>query len=351
MSDANTPARSSRWRLIFTAVTLIALGVLIYGLRHQIVDVIKNLGKVNAWALLLIIPIQMLNNDVYTRLYRSLFKTLGKKVSYRSMFRLTLELKFVNNIFPSGGVSGVSYFSIRARSYGVSATQATLAQVLKFMLVFISFQPLLILGVVLLAARGHVNDLVMVVASSMITLLVVGTLAGIYIIDSRDRINSFLTFITKMLNRVVHLVRPKYPETISIKKAQASFIDLHDNYKIFKKNLRSLKKPFFYTLAANATEVATLYVVYVAFGEFVNVGAVILAYAVANFAGLISVLPAGIGIYEGLMTGVLAATGIPARLSIPVTVMFRVVTMFIQLVPGYVLYQRALRGRRGAGSR
>jgi uncharacterized membrane protein YbhN (UPF0104 family) len=65
---------------------------------------------------------------------------------------------------------------------------------------------------------------------------------------------------------------------------------------------------------------------------------------VANFAGLISVLPAGIGIYEGLMTAVLAATGIPPELSIPVTIMYRVLNMTLQLTPGYILYQKALRG-------
>jgi len=101
--------------------------------------------------------------------------------------------------------------------------------------------------------------------------------------------------------------------------------------------------PFMYMMIANATEVAALYTVYVAFGQYVNVGAVILAYAVANFAGLISVLPAGIGIYEGLMTAVLAATGIPAEVSIPVTLMYRVLSMFTQLVPGYFFYQKAVR--------
>jgi uncharacterized membrane protein YbhN (UPF0104 family) len=48
---------------------------------------------------------------------------------------------------------------------------------------------------------------------------------------------------------------------------------------------------------------------------WVNPGAIILAYAVANFAGLISILPAGVGIYEALMSAVLAATGIPAGVS------------------------------------
>ena len=348
MSETDHTHRS-KWRIILTVATFIALGILIYSLRHQIAEVVSNLGKVNAWALLLIIPIQLLNNDVYARLYKNLFRTLGKKVSFWAMYKLTLELKFVNNIFPSGGVSGVSYFSVRARSEGVSTAQATLTQVIKFMLVFVSFQPLLVLGLLFLAARGHVNDLVMVVATSIITLLIVGTLLGIYIIDSRQRINAFLTFITKLLNKLLHLARPNYPEVINIERAQAAFHELHDNYQVFKKNWRQLKRPFFYAFLANVTEVATLYAVYVAFGEFVNIGAVILAYAVANFAGLISVLPAGIGIYEGLMTAVLAATGIAAKLSIPVTVMFRVVTMFVQLIPGYFLYQRAL--HRGLGRR
>jgi uncharacterized protein (TIRG00374 family) len=82
--------------------------------------------------------------------------------------------------------------------------------------------------------------------------------------------------------------------------------------------------------------------VYIAFGHLVNFGAVILAYAVANFAGLVSILPGGIGIYEGLMTLVLAAAGIPSRLSLPVTVMYRVLNMLVQLPPGYYLYHKAL---------
>jgi uncharacterized membrane protein YbhN (UPF0104 family) len=43
--------------------------------------------------------------------------------------------------------------------------------------------------------------------------------------------------------------------------------------------------PLFYTTVSNITEVAAVYAVYVAFGHFVNIGAIILAYAVANFAG------------------------------------------------------------------
>jgi len=336
--------KRSKWRSVLTVITFIALALLIYGVRKDIGGVVENLGKVNTLALLLIIPVEALNYDAYARMYVRFFKILGQKVRYRDMFRLNLELNFVNHVLPSGGISGISYFTVRMRAYGVSGPKSTLSQLMKLLLLYASFQPLLIIGVFLLAIRGHVNNLVMVVASSLITLLVVGTFAFIYMIESRDRINSFLTFITRILNRMIGLVRRRNPETINIKGAQVAFGELHDNYQLMKENWRDLKIPFLYMTIANVTEVAAVYVVYIAFGSLVNVGAVILAYAVANFAGLVSVLPAGIGIYEGLMTAVLVAMGIPAGLSIPVTIMYRVINMGIQLAPGYYLYQKALRG-------
>jgi putative heme transporter len=339
-----TPAmiKRSKWRLALTLITFAALGALIYGVRKDIGGVVENLGKVNTLALLLIIPVEALNYDAYSRMYVRLMRILGQKVTYKDMFKLNLELNFVNHILPSGGISGISYFTVRMRAYGVSGPKSTLSQLMKLLLLFASFQPILIVGVLLLAARGHVNNLVMVVASSLITLLVVGSFGFIYMIESRSRINSFLTLVTKTINKFLGLFR-RNNETINIAGAQAAFNELHDNYRMLKENWRELKLPFLYMMIANATEIAAVYVVYIAFGNLVNVGAVILAYAVANFAGLVSVLPAGIGVYEGLMTGVLVATGIPAGLSIPVTLMYRVINMAIQLIPGYYLYQKALR--------
>jgi uncharacterized protein (TIRG00374 family) len=122
------------------------------------------------------------------------------------------------------------------------------------------------------------------------------------------------------------------------------FDELHENYVLFQSRYKELKAPFVYAIFANLTEVLAVYVVYIAFGHWVNLGAIILAYAVANFAGLISVLPGGIGIYEALMTGVLVAAGIPAAVSIPVVVMYRVINTLIQLPPGYIFYHRTLHG-------
>lgn len=331
-----------RWKLILTIFTFAALGILIYTVRKQIGDTITNLGKVNAWVLLLMIPLQLINYDAYTRLYRDILAMLDEHISYRSMLRLQLELNFVNHILPSGGVSGFSYFSLRARSYNIPASKATLTQFMRFILIFISFEALLLFGLLTLAIGGQANNLMILISGSLATLLVVITVGLGFILGSKARINAFSTFITRIVNRLVRFIRPSKPDVIDVERVRHLFSDLHENYIILQRNYKQLKWPLVYSFLANLTEVMTVYVVYVAFGHWVNPGAIIIAYAVANFAGLISFLPAGVGIYEALMTALLVAAGVPAGLSIPVTVMYRVLSMTIQLPPGYYLYYRNL---------
>ena len=213
---------------------------------------------------------------------------------------------------------------------------------MKVALYILSFELLLIFGIFALAVMGRVNNLVILVASSLSTLLLVGTTGFAYIIGSKKRIDSFFVTLTKGLNWLIHVFRPSYPETINIIRARKLFEDFHDSYQMIKDNYRQLKVPFLYALLADITEVMALYVVYIAFGKWVNIGAVILAYGIANFAGLISVIPGGIGIYEALMTAVLAITGIPPGVSLPVTVMYRVLNTLVQIPPGYYLYHKAL---------
>jgi uncharacterized protein (TIRG00374 family) len=334
--------RKKRWKLIVNIVTLVALAALIYIVRDQIADTISNFREVNSLVLLLMIPAQMLNYDAYVRMYRQLFAQLGHKVSYKNMLRINLELNFVNNVFPSGGVSGFSYFGVRMRKEGVTSGQSTLVQLMRFVLIFVSFQVLLAIGLFILAIEGQASNMVILIAGSLSTLLFVGTVLMTYIIGSKKRINGFFNFITRFLNRAIHIVRKKNPETISVARVEGMFTELHESYLILKKDPKALKWPLFHALVANFAEILTIYIVYIAFNQWVNPGAVIIAYAIANFAGLISIAPGGVGIYEGIMTAVLASAGVAAGVSIPVTIMYRILNMAIQIPPGYYFYHKTV---------
>jgi uncharacterized protein (TIRG00374 family) len=166
-----------------------------------------------------------------------------------------------------------------------------------------------------LAISGKANGFLILVSSSLVTLLVIISLSAFYIIGSKTRINNFFTQITRLLNRIIRVFRPNNHETINIEKVKRNFTELHESYLLFRDNFKVLKWPFIWGLVANVSEVGAVYLVYVAFGHWVNPGAVIIAYAVATFAGLLSILPGGIGVYETLMISVLAAAGIPRSAS------------------------------------
>ncbi len=337
-----TPKRRN-WKLIINVVTLVALAALVWAIRDQLADTFKNLAKVHASLLLLLIPVELLNYHAQAKLYQGLFRLVGNSLPYKFLFRTAVELNFVNHVFPSGGVTGISYFGLRLRKgEEITGAKATLIQVMKLALTFLSFEVLILFGIFCLAVVGRVNNLTILVASSLSTLLLVGTIGFVYVVGSKQRINVFFTGATKVINRLIQLVRPKHPETINIMKARTTFDDFHDNYQLLKRSRRQLRAPFWWAFMANLTEVLAVYVVYLAFGKLVNFGAITLAYAIANFAGLVSVLPGGVGIYEGLMTAVLASTGIPAGVSLPVTVMYRILNTLIQVPPGYYFYHKTI---------
>lgn len=334
--------QGTKWRRLLTWFTLAALLLLIFLLRDQILETFSNFDRVNVYILLFIIVWQVINYHTYAKLYQGLFDILGTKIKYKPMYKVAVELNFVNHVFPSAGVSGFSYFGLRMKQLGATAAQATLVQTMRFITVFISFQALLLMGLLMLAVTGKASNLTILVASSLGTLLLVGTLGVIYIVGSRTRIDTFFTSLTRLLNKLIQLVRPRHPETINIASVRKLFLEFHENYKILQKNYKKLKMPLIYAFFASLTEILTIYTVYAAFSEYINFGAVIIAYAIANFAGLISVLPGGVGVYEGLMTAVLATVGVPPSTSLPITVMYRVLSSAVQLPPGYYLYNRAL---------
>jgi len=328
------------WINVLTIVALLALVVIS---RTAIVAAFKKLGDLNASALLLMIPLQTLNYYAVARLYKDYFKAQGEELKMSTMYSIALELNFVNHVFPSGGVSGFSYLSLRLKQVGISTAKSTLAQIVRFTLTFISFLALLFLGMLILALRRHTSPLTILVSSSIAFLTLFGTVIGTYIISDEGRIKGFTGWLPKALNKVIGVFRRHKKDTINIARVESTMEDLHRDYMLLSQDWNSLKKPLLWALVINVTDVATIYAVYLAFGSLVNPGALIIAYAVANFAGLVAILPGGVGIYEGLMTATLTSAGVDKALALSATVVYRVLNMLYALPIGYYLYQRALK--------
>lgn len=324
-------------------VTFIALGVLIFISWDQIVSAFEQLASLNTYALLLIIPVQALSYFAVAKLYRNFFRAQGDDIGMWEMYKVALELNFVNHVFPSGGVSGFSYLTIRMKQLGVSTSKSTLAQILRFALTFISFIAMLLFAMFALSLSASTSGLVILISSTIIFSTIAGAGIGVFIISKPSRIKAFVGWLPKFLNYIGRYFK-KGKDLINMKKVESTLEDLHDDYVVLSKDMNLIKQLLVWALLINVFEVLTIYVVYIAFGSFINPGALIIAYAVANFAGLVAILPGGVGIYEGLMTAVLASAGVNKGLALSATLVYRVLTMAIFLPVGYLFYHQALKG-------
>lgn len=231
----------AHWKVILNIVTFLGFALLIYVVRHQIAESFRTIGDIK-WPLLLLLPVwQIINYDAYARQNQDLFAILGQKISYKFLYKVNLELNFVNHVFPSGGVSGFSYYSLRMKDKGVTGTQASLVQLMRFVLVYVAFIFLLLLAMFMLSFSGSVNRFVLLAGGSITTLIVIGTIGMAFIIGRKQRISAFFGFLTKTLNKLIHVIRPKYPETISVVRVKEIFEDLHDNYALIKNDYSALK--------------------------------------------------------------------------------------------------------------
>ena len=329
-------------------ITFLALALLIAVSWSTIVEAFGKLSDLSLGLLLLQFPVQLLSYNAVAMMYYSYFKNTGHlgKLQIKDMYKISLELNFINSVFPSGGVSGFSYLSLRLRPYGVSVATSTLAQMIRFLLTFVSFLIVLGIGLVFLAAGNQANGLVILIGSSVFFMIVSGVLLAGFIISDEQRIKSFVAFLPKLINFVGRRLHSAKADLIDLKRVERGLEELHQRYVELRKDVGKLKAPFVYALATNVLELSTIYLVYVAFGEPVNPGAVILAYAVANFAGLVAILPGGVGVYEGLMASVLTASGVERGLAISATLVYRVINLLIFVPIGFVLYQAALNKRQ-----
>ncbi|MGH7196264.1 MAG: lysylphosphatidylglycerol synthase transmembrane domain-containing protein [Candidatus Saccharimonadales bacterium] len=333
-----------KWKIWLNILTIAALGIIIFVAWQDITEAFGRMRDLNLVILLLFIPAQFFVFFGLAKLFYHFFRATenGTRVSLRTLFPAMLELNFVNHVFPSGGVSGFSYLTLRLKAEGVSTAKSTLAHLARFAFTFIGYIGLLLVALLVLAIEGRTSSLVVLAVSAITFTILFGTGILVFVIGDKDRIAVFTKGLAKAVNKIIHIFRRKHPETIRLNKVEKTFLELHEDYCLMRTNFGKMRQVLVWAMIVNVAEIVLLYLVFVAHGVWINPGAVIVAFVIANTAGLIAVLPGGIGVYEPLMTAVLISGGVPAGLALSATLVYRVLALLLSLVTGYFLYQKVI---------
>lgn len=325
-------------------ITFVAIVVILYLTRHELLSAWELLGRVNLWILALLIPVQLIS---YFAVGAMIFNYLRAKnelkgVNHFEMMRMALELNFVNHALPSGGVSGFSYLGWRLKQHGVSIGRATLAQIVRLVVSFAAFLVLLTVSVLALTVDGTVSRFAVYISSVLATTIVLGTVFGMYIIGSYARLHSFSGSLTRFVNGVCERLR--LPGKYRAKEVviQRFFEDLHKDYVSIRKDKKILKRPFVWAVVFNIAEIGMYLVTFAALGVFVNPALIAIAVGVASVAGFFFITPGGAGAYEVLMIWFLTGAGAPAGPVIAAIVLTRTLLIIGTIASGYVFYQLAI---------
>ncbi len=329
-----------------SAITLVFVGIIIFFSRHELLHAWELLGHVNLWILLLLIPGQILVYYIAGEMVFSYLRAKGaiRHIPASDLTRMSLEMNFVNHVLPTGGVSGISYMAWRLGKYGVPLGRATIAQVVRFTMTFVSYIALLLVAVLVVTIDGNINRWIIFVSSSLVLMTIVMVFATVYLLSSRERMWRFGGWLVTTTNNLVKKVSfgRRRKAVLRFGQVEKFFTDMHFDYMALRRDMRILLKPFLWGILFTIADVSLFLITFWAMGTPVNPALVLIAYGVAGMAGLVVVTPGGAGAYEAIMVGFLALAGLDKSTAIAGIVLTRVILLLGTIILGYAFYQNAL---------
>jgi len=334
--------RNLSFRTWLTIITMILLAGVIYFSWPEIINAWALLGQVDLWILSLLIPVQIISYYATGGIIFSYLRQKGnvRDMSHAAMTRLSLELNFVNHILPSGGAAGFSYLAWALRKYKVTVARATMAQIIRFTLTFVSFVMLLIIAIVMLTINHHIDRATVLVGVAITVAVVVVMVFVIWVLRDRKRLNRFSNWLERIMNKIVRLfTRGKRRYAVETSVLTDFFDDMHGDYLAIKRERRILIRPYIWAVVANALDAVLLWIAFASFGYYVDPALLFIAYGISSILGALSVTPGGAGVYETVMIAFLTTAGIPPGIAIAGTLLARVILVLGTIVFGYAFYQ------------
>lgn len=327
-------------------VTILLIVIVIVAAHKNIISAFQEIAHANLWVLLLLLPMQFASYYSGTEIFLTYLRARGqlRNVNNIEATSMSLELNFVNHIFPSGGVSGIGYMSWRLGKLGVSAGQSAMAQIMKYVVQVMVFMFFMVLALLWGASDNQMPNWVAMSATIVIVSLVFVLIFGSYLIGSRERMISFAHFLTNSANRFVSwLTRQRKKDAVKFVVIEKFFLDFNEDFLVLKNDKKLLVKPIIWSFVFTICDVGLFVITFASLGVFVNPAIIFIAYGAATLSGMFMITPGGAGAYEAIMIGILTASGVAASTAFAGVILARVILILLTLSCGVVVYQRALK--------
>lgn len=267
--------------------------------------------------------------DSYAQVSRVLLNSAGIKVRQLQTLGLQFASNAVSQSLPGGQVLAPTMVYRRTRIWGASRVVAAWQIVMSGLLMSAGLAVLGLLGATLAGAKTSPFSVVFSVALLIGFLVTAQYVAshpdGIYFVGAR-----LIRWFNDLRNRDERFGLARWQEILN----QLTAVKLNRRYG---------SEAFGWSMFNWLADVACLAFACYAVGGKPGLAALAVAYATSKAVNSISPIPGGIGLVEATLTPALVLAGMPAGAALTATIIYRLVSYFLVVAIGWVVFFFAYR--------
>ena len=337
VKSSERSARSS-WQRILLEALAVAFVWLIVSHFTEVKKLAETLAQGQWQWVLAAAVLQVVYYLTFTATYQAAFYALGIKRRVWELVPVALGSLFVNVVAPTASTAGAALFVDDAARHGHSPARAATATLLQLVADYSAFLMVLAAGMTVLFIYHDLQTYEII--GAIILLLLNVALTGILLLGvwRPKLVAGLLRWIQTLVNRVGGWF--KHPDLLDTDWAYNNTAELTAASQTVTEYPTRLARLLLVMLAAYSVDLCSLYVLFHAFGQSIGFGPLVAGFAMGILFWIVSPIPQGIGLVEGIMTLTYTSLGVPAETAAIVSLAFRGLTFWLPLVLGFVLIQR-----------
>jgi glycosyltransferase 2 family protein len=314
------------------------LGVLYFlGRLGEVEAIVETRRSADLRYLLAAIFIQVLWFLNLAAIFKTIFNALRIKEKLSTLLLLVISANFANTITPAAGMGGIAVFFSEARRRNYPPGRVTVAAVLFVLFDYFSLLCVLLLGLIVLIRRNHLNWSELL--ASVIFIFIALVLAALIYIGMRssETLGSVLAWMARSANSITQpILRREY---LSESHAHEFAHSAGEGLKELRHNPKRMFTPVLLSLINKGLQLLILLLVFIAFDAPLSIGTLIASFSIGYLFLIVSPTPSGIGFVEGALTLMMYSMYIPLLIARDITLAFRGITLYLPLIVGMFTFR------------
>jgi uncharacterized protein (TIRG00374 family) len=323
-----TPVGQRRFRPIRLGVRMLLFVLIIYfllPLLPRFRDAADKIKDVQPLLIVLGFALQLAALFCYSLLTRASLGEAARPLSNMRMFRIQLSTKALTNVVPGGNAAGsalgyrlLTLSGVKGPEAGFALATAGLGSAVVLNLIFW-------FGLIISIPRRGVNAYYGTAALAGILVIFIAVFLVVGIMEGQQRSERAVRWIATKLR-------------LDPDKFAASLRQIAFRVEVLIKDRQLLRRVLIFALLNWLFDAASLWVFVRAFGESIDIDALLVAFGIANLLAAIPLTPGGLGYVDGAYIFTLVGFGIPERVARLGVATYRFAQFFFPIFLGGLAY-------------